>query len=343
MDKQKILAAFLIVFTVLLSSFAFYIYQLIYTPNILTEADNTLIFTIEKTDEFSDVQRKLADAKIMNDAVAFGFVAKLMGYHKRVQPGHYTLQPKMTNVSLIRYLQRGNPIVKVQFHSARGIENMGGVFSKKLFVDSADFVSYFTGEQARQLTQMDARNIIGLFLPNTYEFYYRASNEEILTKMKKNYDRFWSEERKKKAEKLNLSQQQVVTLASIVRAETSKIDEARKIAGLYYNRLEKRMLLQADPTLIFAHNDYSIRRVRKGHREIDSPYNTYKYKGLPPGPINMPSIDYVDAVLDMEHHDYIFFCADASFNGYHVFATNYDEHLHNARKLWKVLNQRNIN
>lgn len=342
MGKRKILAVFLIVFTVMLSSFAFYAYQLIYTPNVLTEGADEVLFTIGKSESFSDVQKKLGDARIVNDMVAFSFVAKVMGYHENVQPGHYTLQPKMTNVDLVRYLKIGNPIVDVQFHFARRIENLGGIFSKHLLVDSAEFVRYFKGDEARRLTGLDENNIIGLFIPDTYEFYYKASNEDILKKMQKNYDRYWTDDKKQKAKNLGLSAQEVTTLASIVRAETAKTEEAKKIAGVYYNRIERGMLLQADPTLIHAHNDYTIRRVRKGHREIDSPYNTYKYTGLPPGPINVPGKPYLDAVLDLEDHDFIFFCADASLNGYHVFAKNYNSHLVNARKLWRTLNQRNI-
>lgn len=342
MGKRKILAVFLIVFTVMLSSFAFYAYQLIYTPNVLTDIEQNILFTIDKGDDFAAVQKKLGDARIINDMVAFSFVAKLMDYDEAVKPGHYTLTPKMTNVELVRYLRQGNPIVKVTFHTAKRLENLASVFSEYLLVDSADFVSYFRSEGVEEITGMDDQNIIGLFMPETYEFYYRAEPKEILDKVKKTYDTFWDENRLQKAEKIGLTPQEVTVLASIVLGETSKLDEAPTIAGLYKNRLDMGMRLQADPTLVFAQNDYSIRRVKKGDRDIDSPYNTYMYKGLPPGPINMPGKGYLDAVLNMEKHDYIYFCADASFNGYHIFAKTYDDHLKNARKLWKALNQRGI-
>lgn len=342
MRKRKILAVFLIVFTVLLSSFAFYTYQLIYTPNVLVESLTDETFSIDRGDTFSDVQKKLGDSKMVNDLMAFSFVAKIMGYHKAVKPGHYVLTPNMTSMDAIRILKRGNPTVRVRFHTARRLENLAATFAKYLYLDSAELMQYFTQEEVQQEYGFNRENMVGLFLPDTYEFYYEASGADILNKMKRAYESFWTEERLQKAENLGLTPQEVSTLASIVLAETAQVDEAPKIAGLYKNRLDNGMRLQADPTLIFAQNDYSIRRVKKGDREIESPYNTYKYKGLPPGPIRMPSKAYLDAVLDMEEHEYLYFCADASFNGYHLFAKDYDDHLKNARKLWRALNQRGI-
>ncbi len=342
MRKRNFLAIFLIVFTVMLSSFTFYGYQLIYTPNVLVEADDEEIFTIDKGMTFQELQTKLGDTRLVNDLVAFSFVAKLLGYHKNVQPGHYTITPNMTNVELIRYFERGNPVVRVTFHTARRLGDLANQFSDFLLLDSAQLMQFVVREDVQEKYGLDQANMIGLFLPDTYEFYYKATPEAVLDKMKASYDKFWTEERLQKAENLGLTKEEVTVLASIVRGETAKMDEASRVAGVYKNRLDIGMRLQADPTLIFAQSDFSIRRVKKGDREIDSPYNTYKHKGLPPGPINMPSRAYIDAVLNVEDHEYLYFCADASFNGYHIFAKNYNDHLKNARKLWRALNKRQI-
>ena len=342
MRKRKIIAVFLIVFTVMLSSFTFYAYQLVYTPNVLINANEEEILSIDKGMTFEELQQRLGNGHVVNNLMAFSFVAKVMGYHENVQPGHYTLTPSMTNIEFVQYLRRGNPAVKVTFYNARRIENLAQTFSEHLLIDSAQFVQYIEKDEVQNTYGFDRRNIIGLFLPDTHEFFYKSSPELILNKMKALYDRFWTEDRRQKAENLGMSPQEVSVLASIVLGETAKLDEASRIAGVYKNRLDNGMRLQADPTLVFAQNDFTIRRVKKGDREIDSPYNTYMYKGLPPGPINMPPKSYIDAVLNIEDHEYLYFCADSDFNGYHIFAKNYNDHLKNARKLWRALNARKI-
>ncbi len=342
MGKRKILAVFLIVFSVMLSSFAFYGHQVIYTPNVLVDAQEDRILTIPKGMTFETLQNKLYDDRYVNDLVSFSLVAKILNYDDGVQPGHYTLTPNMTNVRLVKFLKAGNPPVRVPFNSARRLGDLINHFEKYLAVDSAEFMQHVALEDVQAKYGFDEANMISMFLPDTYEFFYKSSPEVILNKMKAAYDQFWTEERLQKAKNIGLTPQQVSVLASIVRGETAKMDEAPKIAGLYKNRLDIGMRLQADPTLVFANEDFTIRRVKKGDREIDSPYNTYKYKGLPPGPINMPTKAYLDAVLNLENHDHIYMVADASFNGYHVFSKDYDEHLKNARKLWRALNKREI-
>jgi UPF0755 protein len=342
MRKRTFLAAFLIVFTVMLSSFAFYFYQILYTPNVQVRAIEDRILHIDKGMTFKELQERLYEENYVQDLVSFSFLAKLMGYHKAVKPGHYTLRPDMTNLELIRYLKIGNPIVRVTFNSFKTIDQLPAFFEKHLEFDSAELAQYFALGSTQEKYGFNKANLIGLFLPNTYEFYYRTSPEELCDKMLGEYEKFWTEERIQKAKNLGLTPQQVTTLASIVNAETSKLDEAPRIAGVYLNRLRIGMRLQADPTLIFAQQDFDIRRVRHGDRDIDSPYNTYKYAGLPPGPINMPPTAYIDAVLKAESHKYLYFCAREDFSGYHAFASNFDEHLKNAAKFQRALNQRQI-
>lgn len=342
MRNRKILALFLIVFTVMLSSFAFYGYQLIYTPNINVETDEEIIFTIDKGMTFKELQDKLYETGVVNDLVAFSFMAKIMGYHKMVQPGHYTLQPDMTNLATLRYFKIGNPVINVSFQNLRRLDEVSKVFESFLFVDSASLSQYFDREEVQNKYGMNRNNLISLFMPDTYEFFYKASPEQIMDKMKDNFDAFWTEPRIQKAKNLGLSPLEVITLASIVKGETAQLDEAPIVAGVYLNRLEIGMRLQADPTLIYAQQDFSIRRVRKGDKSVDSPYNTYKYGGLPPGPINMPSKAYIDAVLNADDHEYIYFCARADFSGYHAFAKSFDDHLKNAREFQRALNLRGI-
>ena len=343
MGKRKILAVFLIVFTVMLSSFSFYIYQLIYTPNVLVDQEEEVIFTIPKGEvSFKELQNRLYDEGIVRNVMAFSLVAKVMSYDENIKPGHYTLSPDMTNVDLVKFLRIGNPPVRVSFVTARRISDLADHFEKYLLMDSASFMQYAYSPEAHERYGLDSLNIISLFLPDTHEFFYRVTPERLFDKMFEAYQSFWTEERIQKASNIGLTPQEVSVMASIVRGETAKMDEAARVAGVYMNRLTIGMRLQADPTLIFAQEDFSIRRVKKGDREVDSPFNTYLYAGLPPGPINMPTQAYVDAVLNVEDHNYLYFCADAEFNGYHVFARNYDDHLRNARKLWRALNEREI-
>jgi UPF0755 protein len=181
-----------------------------------------------------------------------------------------------------------------------------------------------------------------MFLPNTYEFYWTTSARDFTDRMKKEWEQFWTEERRQKAQAMGLTPEEVTTLASIVRAETNKADEMPRVAGVYLNRLRVNMPLQADPTLVFALGDFSIKRILAKDKAIDSPYNTYMYRGLPPGPINMPSITAIDAVLNAESHKYFYFVAKEDFSGYHTFSVNYDEHMKNARKYQKALKERGI-
>lgn len=342
MRKLKVLAAFLIVFTVLLSSFSFYAYQMLYTPNINIGTEEDITFSINEGTTFKELQHKLVDSKMVNDLVTFSFLAKMVGYDKNIQPGHYTFQTDMTNLETIRFLRRGNPTVKVQFHNVRSIDNLAAIFSRYFAMDSAAWSQYFSREDVQKKVGFDRENIISLFMPDTYEFYYKVAPDDLINQMKGLYDKFWTDERLQKAENIGLTPQEISILASIVKGETAKMDEASMVAGVYYNRLKKGMRLQADPTLIFARQDFTIRRVLKGDKEIDSPYNTYKHKGLPPGPIYMATKAYIDAVLNIEDHAYLYFCAKADFSGYHSFEKTFDAHLKNAQKFRRALSERGI-
>lgn len=342
MKNRRILAGLVIVFGVLFTSFTFYIYQVLFTPNVLVDKEDQL-FPIYKGTTFEELQHQLYDQRIVNDLLSFSFLAKIMDLDENLRPGLYMLHKDMSNLEAVRLLRSGSQFpIKLTFNSVRKVEELAPKLAASLALDSADFAPLLTSDSVARAYGFDSLTFICMFLPNTYEVYWTATPTEILNRMKKEYDRFWTSERLQKAKDMGLTQTEVITLASIVDAETNHMDEAPAIAGVYMNRLKNREPLQADPTLVYALGDYSIRRILKKDREIDSPYNTYLHTGLPPGPINMPSIAAIDAVLNYDHSDYYFFCAKEDFSGYHVFAKNLNEHLNNARRFQRALNQQNI-
>ena len=266
-----------------------------------------------------------------------------MDYPNRVKAGKYRLEPDMNNRTLINKLGGGiQEPVKLRFENIRLKENFAAHLAQQLEPDSIAFINLLNDESLAASYGFDTANFFSMFVPNTYEFYWNTSAERFIERMQQEYEKFWNEQRREKAAGLNLSLQEVSTLASIVKGEALHVDEMPTIAGLYINRLRKGMLLQADPTVIFANNDFTIRRVLYRHLRTDSPYNTYLYRGLPPGPIMMPSIASIDAVLNHQQHNYIYMCAKDDFSGYHNFAVTQAEHSINARKFQQALNERNI-
>jgi UPF0755 protein len=219
-------------------------------------------------------------------------------------------------------------------------EDLAAFVSHRLEADSATLMNSLNDDVYLRPYDLDSQTCMALFIPNTYEFYWNTSVEQFLQRMKKEYEHFWNEERKNKAAALKLTPLQVTSLASIVEEETNYNPEKSRIAGVYLNRMKDKMMLQADPTVKFAIRDFSIRRVLNTHLAYVSPYNTYLNKGLPPGPICTPSIKTIDAVLNAEQHDYLYFCADPDKPGTHVFARTYHEHQLNAKRYQKWLMQR---
>ena len=342
MRKKYFLAIFLVVFTVMLSSFAFYTYQILYTPNVLIE-EGDRYFAIPKGTTFKQLQNKLADGRIVNDLVSFSFLAKLKDLDTNVRNGMYLIKGDMTNIKLINLLRSGSQSpVLLTFSNARFLKQLPEILTKSLEIDSADLAPLLLADSTAAYYGFKKETFISMFLPNTYEVYWTLTPKGLLDRMKAEYDRFWTEERKQKAKKLGMSQVQVSTLASIVQGETNKMDEAPVIAGTYINRLKRGIPLQADPTLVFAIGDFSIRRILNKDKEFESPYNTYKYHGLPPGPISLPGIAALNAVLNYEDHNYLYFCAKEDFSGYHVFAHTLSEHNVNARKFQRALNRERI-
>lgn len=342
MRKKNLLAIFLVVFTMMLSSFAFYTYQIIYTPNVLVEEQSRL-FAVPHGMTFKQLQDKLSGERIVNDLVSFSFLAKLKDLDTTLKPGMYTLKGDMTNMELINLLRSGAQTpVRLTFSNARLLSQMSKILTQNLEIDSAEMAQLLLADSTAAHYGFKKETFISMFIPNTYEVYWTSTAKDILDRMKREYDSFWTEERIQKASNLNMTKEQVSTLASIVQGETNKMDEAPTIAGVYINRLQRGIPLQADPTLVYAIGDFSIRRILNKDKEFDSPYNTYKNKGLPPGPINLPSIPALKAVLDYDDHNYLYFCAKEDFSGYHVFAKTLTEHNRNARKFQRALNMERI-
>jgi len=335
---KKKMALYLIGSTLLIT-FTFYIYQIVYTANILTDRDDRM-FIVRKGYTFRQVQEDLGKGSFVNDMVSFSLVARLMDYDKEIQPGRFLLRRNMTNIQAIRVLKSGQQeAVKITFTNVRLLSELGEKITKNTGVRPEEFDDAVDDFIENNKDGFTKENVISLFIPNTYEVYFNVLPEDLVERMNTEYKKFWTGDRKEKAKKLGLTPIEVSILASIVQAETVKKEEAPIIAGLYINRLKKDIPLQADPTLVFASGDFGLKRVLNQHKEIDSPYNTYKYAGLPPGPINMPQIATIDAVLNYQQHKFIYMCAREDFSGYHNFASTLNEHNKNARKYQTALTE----
>jgi len=315
------------------------LYQYAFRENVKTD----FVLYIQKDATFKQV----TDSLTMNEALisfkAFNWVSKKKDYAKSVKTGRFLLKKGMNTNQIVNMLKGGMQTpLNVTFNNVRTKEELSGKVSKYLIVDSISILNLFSNESLIQKYGFTAETFRTMFIPDTYEFYWTTSAEEFADRMKSEYDKFWNGERKNKAEEIKLSPAEVTTLASIVQAETAKKEEQKRIAGLYMNRLKRGQLLQADPTVKYAVGDFSLKRILNIHLQTESPYNTYKYAGLPPGPINFPETTAIDAVLNLEHHNYLYMCAKEDFSGYHNFAVTLDEHNRNAAKYRAALDRNNI-
>ena len=324
---------------------AYQLYLRVYQPNIvLPENVNEKYIYIPTGAEFNQVIQILSESGLLINANSFEWLATTKKYTTNIKPGRYRINRNLNNNKLINLLRSGKQTpIQVTFNSLRNKEQFSGKIANQIETDSADLLAFITDTSFLNSNGFTAENVACLFVPNTYEFYWNTSAEQFVNRMQIEFDKFWNIDRKTKAKKIKLTPFQVVALASIVEKEQNiKKDERPKISGLYLNRIKKKMKLESDPTLIFALGDFTINRVLNKDKKVDSPYNTYIHKGLPPGPICIPSIDAVDAVLNASEHEYIFMCAKEDFSGYHNFAKTYLKHRINARKYHKAMNKRKI-
>lgn len=341
--RKKYFLVGVIAFSVLLTSLSFYFYQAFFAANILVDRETPVFLKVPKDAEYKQVLDSLVQNNIINDIVTFSFVAKVMGYQESVKPGNYRIQPRLSNKDLVTLLRSGRQTpVNITFNNIRTHEDLAIKITQNLEIKPDEVMDLLQDEEFIAKYGFDSHTIMSMFIPNTYEVYWNTDALSLFDRMHKEYERFWTAERIQKAETMNLSPLEVSVLASIVQAETSKADERSKVAGVYVNRLHRNIPLQADPTLVYALGDFSIKRVLNVHKDIESPYNTYKYAGLPPGPINLPEINSLDAVLNYQEHNYLYFCAKEDFSGYHAFATNLRDHMNNARRYQNALNASKI-
>lgn len=318
------------------------LYSRVFETNVALEADQELLY-IPTGSDFDFVMNGMEEKEILINPKSFRWVASRKGYDKAVKPGRYKIRNGASNNELVNMLRSGNQEpVMVVFNNMRTLDQVAGKVSAYLEGDSVEFARYFSQDSLPARYGFDRATFTSMFLPNTYEFFWNTTPQEFTDRMYKEYEKFWDGKRDRLAEGKGMSREEVVTLASIVDEETLYDDENEMVAGVYLNRLNKGIALQADPTLKFALGDFSRMRILNEDKKIDSPYNTYRYKGLPPGPISIPSISAIEGVLNSEDHNYIFFCARADFSGYHAFASTLSEHNKNAREYQKALNQRRI-
>ncbi|WP_235295981.1 endolytic transglycosylase MltG [Portibacter marinus] len=340
---RKFLWIFLILLIVA-AGIGYYGYNAIFAPNVTLAQDEQLI-RIPTGFTYEDVLLMLEDKEIIDNSRTFDQVASLMDYKSSsIRSGQYEIKNNWSNKELVGLLRSGRQTpVNVTFNNLRKPEDVAGKISSYLEIDSLTLKEYFEHPSALEKAGLTPETFLSLFIPNTYQMYWNVSKEDILDRMITEHDKFWSKEnRLKKAEKLNLTPEEVYTLASIVEKESLRNDEKTTIAGVYLNRLKQGIPLQADPTVVFATGEFDLRRVLNKHLAYDSPYNTYLYAGLPPGPIYMPSISSIDGVLNYNGHDYLYFCANPDQPGGHLFAASLSEHNRNAARYHRWLNARGI-
>ena len=279
----------------------------------------------------------------ITDLARFERVASLKGLSKSVRAGRYILKEGMSAKSVVGMFRGGmQSPVRLTFNNIRTLPQLAGRLAEQIEPDSVTLLAHLSSPEVAEKYGFKPEEMIGMFIPNTYEVWWNITPEGLTERMKKEYDNFWNEERVAKLARTRLTQKEVTTLASIICEDTRMTDEMPTMAGVYINRLRRGMLLQADPTVKFALGDFTIRRVLNRHLEVDSPYNTYKYAGLPPSPICMPSIKGIDAVLNYKESNYLYFCAKEDFSGYHNFARTLSEHNQNARRYANALNKAGI-
>lgn len=316
-------------------------YYFVQRPNLVVK-DSGIIF-IQPGDSFETVVENLQTRGYIKNTYTLRRVAELKKYPGAVKPGRYRLQNNMNNNQLINLLRSGRQEpVHFIFNNLRTLEDFAAVLFQQLAIDSADFMNLARDTAFIRQFGFTPENFMGLFIPNTYQIYWKTQPEAFIRRMFAEYQKFWTDKRLAKAEKANLSPMDVIILASIVEEETNRKEEYPVIAGVYINRLQKGWKLEACPTLKFAWQDFTIKRVLSKHMEIDSPYNTYKHTGLPPGPVRMPSIQVIDAVLNYDHHDYLFFCAKSDFSGSHYFSRTLRQHNQHAAEYHRALNRMQI-
>ena len=322
-----------------------FIYTFLFADNIndLPGEDNRTIY-IHTGYNFDSTVVSLRRQNIIKHPNTFIWAAQKLQYNKHLHPGRYIISKNSGNLYLLRRINTGKQDpVKITFNNIQDKNQLAKRIAGKLEATEEELIEAFNRPQLLDSLQLTEENFSTVFLANTYEFYWNTTAEQFVQRMLKEYDKFWTNNKRQKAEQLHLTPTEVIILASIIQKESNHYDEYPRIAGVYINRLKKGIALQADPTVMYALNTLGIRkRVYKNDLKTPSPYNTYINRGLPPGPICLPELKSIERTLDAEQHNYLYFCAREDFSGYHAFAETWNQHLQNARQYQRALNQHNI-
>ncbi len=340
----KLFRSILVIF-LLLSAWGVWIaYQNLIKNNVKLNGKNAAFFYVKSNSSYEDLLNDLNEQGLIINMGSFDWLARKLNLDKEFKPGKYRISSKMTNRQIINMIKSGKQeMVSLTFnYTDRTQDQIIKKISSKLEITESELEAFFEDEKKLQEMGFNKETARVLFLPETYHLFWNTSLSDFLKLVLINYQKFWTEERKQKAKKMNYSETEIITLASIVQCESTIKSEQCKIAGVYLNRINKKMLLQADPTLIFASGNFNTHRVLNADKKIDSPYNTYKYLGLPPGPICLPYNQAIDAVLNHEKHNFIFFCAKPDLKGYSNFSVTYAEHKKYADAYQKEMDRRGI-
>lgn len=342
MSRRKVLLSISLFFVILGCIFSYKVYNAIFNSNTSFETELFKLTIPTNTSEESLLKIISPSLKNIN---SFELVARRKGYFEHIKPGVYTLTNGMSNNEIVNKIRSNSEGINVTFNNANSLEELATNVSKQIEADSISLILSFKDVSFLKQSQFNEDDALTMYIPNTYKLYWNTSGVEFRDRMLKEYHRFWNTSRLLKAKKLDLSPSQVYSLASIVNKESVKVDERPRIAGVYINLLNNDDKLRADPTVIYAlrketgNPDLVIKRVLYKDLTIDSPYNTYKYKGVPPGPICMPDMSSLEAVLSPENHNYYFFVVDVDNFGYHVFASTLEQHNRNKKKYISWINK----
>ena len=305
--------------------------------------DETHYLYIDADDTQDSVINKIKPIALPTSMAGLQTLLRHAGYEDHIKTGRYAIKPGEGAITIFRHLRSGQQeSLHLTIPEVRTMDRLAAVLGKRLMIDSATIASALYSQEVTTKLGYDTCTIAAMFIPNTYDIYWNISIDGLLERMQKEHDRFWNADRKAKAEQIQLTPNEVATLASIIDEETANNAEKPMIAGMYMNRLKENMPLQADPTIKFALKDFALKRIYNKLLKVDSPYNTYVHEGLPPGPIKIASIKGTDAVLNHVNHDFLYMCAKEDFSGTHNFAKTYPEHLKNAAKYTKALNEKGI-
>jgi len=343
---KKILIIISLLGLVGMAAFSYYVYNAVFTSNTAFNNEEAHIY-IPTGAKFKNVLEELRP--LLTDDISFEAVANRKKYPANIKPGHYIIKKGMNNNDIVNTIRSKNIPIKIKFNNQERLENLAGHLSRQIEQDSLTILNAMKEREFLAKNDLNIQNVLSLFIPNTYEVYWNTTANDFCDKMQNEYNRFWNDSRKKKADVLGMTPKEVISLAAIVQKETAKVDERSRVAGVYLNRIKVGMLLQADPTVIYAKKlaennfDQEIKRVLYKDLEIDSPYNTYKYAGVPPGPISMPDITSIDAVLNPEKHGYYYFVANVKDFGYHKFAKSLAQHNRNRQEYVRWINSQGVN